>query len=109
MVSGAVGSLVTIRALDTDISGPHQSTLYLDQNPARHRAVHGRRPSLGPVRHLHRLAGEQRAITDPTLIAVPNNFLAHRFRYFAGPNTPAAAAAGLEAQTKSPIQTTVTG
>ena len=48
-------------------------------------------------------------ITDPTLIAVPNNFLAHRFRYFAGPNTPAAAAAGLEAQTKSPIQTTVTG
>jgi hypothetical protein len=48
-------------------------------------------------------------ITDPTLIAVPNNFLAHRFRYFAGPNTPAAAAAGLEAQTKSPIQTAVTG
>ena len=109
MVSGAAGSLVTIRSLDTDISGLVESTLFIDQKTP------GTAPCTGDTSYWGQFGSSTVSpvsnvpITDPTLIAVPNTFLAHRFRYFAGPNTPAAAAAGLEAQTKSPIQTTVTG
>jgi hypothetical protein len=109
MVSGPQGSLITIRTLDTDITGLIESTLYLDQ----------RSPSTAPCTGDGSYWGQNGTstisqvsnvpITDPTLTATPNTFVAHRFRFFTGPGATAAGAAALQAQAKSPIQTSVTG
>jgi hypothetical protein len=48
-------------------------------------------------------------VTDPTLTATPDTFLLHRYRYFAGPNLSASSAAGLDANARNPIETSIAG
>jgi len=48
-------------------------------------------------------------ITDPTLTATPATLVLTRYRYFEGPNLPTTAAATIDTQARTPIQTSVSG
>ena len=54
MVSGAQGSVVTVRTLDTDITGLNVTSVYQDRNPASPAIVHRRRGGVGPERRQRR-------------------------------------------------------
>ena len=109
MVSGAQGSLVTVRSLDTDINGLNATTVYEDSNPASPPQCTGDAAAWGENgMNLTSPAGSV-PITDPTLTATPATLVLTRYRYFEGPNLPAATAASLSAQALTPIQTTVSG
>ncbi len=109
MVSGAQGSVVTTRTLDTDITGLIVTTLYQDRNPASPAQCTGDAAAYGengmnvisPVGNV--------PPTDPTLTATPSTFVVHRYRYFEGPHFSASNAAALDADADNPIQTTVAG
>ncbi len=109
MVSGAQGSVVTTRTLDTDITGLNVTTVYQDRNPASPAQCTGDAAAYGengmnvtsPVGNV--------PVTDPTITATPGTFVVHRYRYFEGPNFSAANAATLDADARNPIQTSVAG
>ena len=109
LVTGAQGSVVTVRTLDTDISGLNVSTVYQDRNPASPAQCTGDAAAWGqngmnitsPVNNV--------PVTDPTLTATPAMFVTHRARYFQGPNLAPATAAAINAQVLAPLQTTITG
>jgi hypothetical protein len=109
MVSGGQGSVVTVRTLDTDISGLNVTTVYQDANPATPAQCTGDAAAYGqnganltsPVNNV--------PVTDPTLSATPGKLVVHRYRYFRGPNLSTADAATLDTQARTPVQLTVTG
>ena len=109
MVSGAQGSLVTIRSLSTDITGLNVSTVYQDHNPASPAQCTGDAAAWGENgMNLTSPVGSV-PITDPTLTSTPANLVLSRYRYFQAPNLSTSSAANLGAQALTPIQTTVTG
>ncbi len=109
MVSGAQGSLVTVRSINTDISGLNATTVYQDSNPASPPQCTGDAAAWGENgTNLTSPVGSV-PITDPTLTATPATLVLARYRYFQAPNLPASSAASLSAQALTPIQTTVGG
>jgi hypothetical protein len=109
MVSGAQGSLVTVRSFDTDISGLNATTVYEDSNPASPSQCTGDAAAWGENgMNLTSPVGSV-PITDPTLTATPATLVLTRYRYFEAPNLPATTAVGLSTQALTPIQTTVSG
>jgi hypothetical protein len=109
MVSGPQGSVVTVRTLDTDITGLNVSTVYQDRSTASPAQCTGDAAAWGqngtnlvsPVNNVTN--------TDPTLGANPPSFLVKRFRYFRGANLPTNVAAILDQQARNPAQVSVTG
>ncbi len=107
MVSGAQGSVVTVRSLDTDISGLNIATVYQDRNPASPAQCTGDSAAWGqngvnlvsPVFNV--------PVTDPTLTATPGTLVVHRVRLFRGANLSPTDATSLETQARNPIQVTV--
>ena len=109
MVSGPQGSLVTVRSLDTNISGLNVSTVYQDSNPASPPQCTGDAAAWGENgTNLTSPVGSV-PITDPTLTATPATLVLTRYRYFQDPNLSTSAAANLSAQALSPAQITVSG
>jgi hypothetical protein len=109
MVSGAQGSLVTVRSVQTDISGLNVATVYEDSNPASPPQCTGDAAAWGENGMNVTSPTGSVPITDPTLTATPATLVLTRYRYFEGPNLPATTAASLSAQALTPIQTTVSG
>jgi hypothetical protein len=109
MVSGAPGSVVTVRTLDTDISGLGIATVYQDRNPASPAQCTGDAAAYGqngvnltsPVNDV--------PVTDPTLTATPATLSTSRYRYFQRPNLSATDAATLDTQARTPLTTVVAG
>jgi hypothetical protein len=109
MVSGAPGSVVTVRTLDTDVDGLNVTSVYQDRNPASPAQCTGDAAAWGqnganltsPVSNV--------PVTDPTLSATPAKLVVHRFRYFRGPNLSTGDAAVLDTQAHTPVAITVTG
>lgn len=108
-VSGAQGSVVTVRSIDTDITGLKVTTVYQDAaapSPAQctgDAAAYGQNGAnlTSPVNNV--------PVTDPTLTATPSSLVVHRARFFRGPNLPTADAAALADQTRNPLQVTIAG
>ena len=110
LVSGAQGSLVTVRTLDTDITGLNVTTVYKDQNPASPAQCTGDAAAWGQNgMNVTSPAGSSVPVTDPTLTATPATFVLHRYRYFQPPNLPTSTAAAIDTQARTPIQATVSG
>lgn len=109
MVSGPQGSLVTVRSLDTDISGLKVSTVYQDSNPASPPQCTGDAAAWGENGMNVTSPVGSVPITDPTLTATPATLVLTRYRYFESPNLSTSAAANLSAQALSPAQITVSG
>ena len=109
MVSGVQGSLVTVRSLDTDISGLNATTVYQDRNPASPPQCTGDAAAWGENGMNVTSPADSVPVTDPTLTATPATLEITRFRYFQAANLPASTAAGLSAQALAPLQTTVSG
>ena len=109
MVSGMQGSVVTVRTLDTDISGLNVTTVYQDRDPASPAQCTGDAAAWGqnganltsPVNNV--------PVTDPTLSATPATLVVHRYRYFRGPKLSTGDAATLDSQARTPLQPTVSG
>jgi hypothetical protein len=109
MVSGAPGSVVTVRTLDTDIRGLLVTSVYQDRSPASPPQCTGDAAAWGqnganltsPVNNV--------PVTDPTLSATPGKLVVHRYRYFRGPNLSPSDAAELDTQARTPVQLSVTG
>jgi hypothetical protein len=112
LVAGPQGAVVTARKLDTDITGLKVSTVYQDHTPAASASpeqctgdgvAYGSNGAnvTSPVNNVPN--------TDPTLSATPNNFVLHRYRYFAGPSTSTTDAAKIEQQALNPIDLSVAG
>ncbi|MGZ6925587.1 MAG: hypothetical protein ACXVJF_02610 [Acidimicrobiia bacterium] len=109
MVSGAQGSVVTVRTLDTDIDSLDIATVYQDRNPASPAQCTGDAAAWGqngvnltsPVNNV--------PVTDPTLSSTPGTLVIHRFRFFRGPELPTDSAAALDQQARTPVETTVAG
>lgn len=109
MVAGASGSLVTVRKLDTDITGLTASTVYEDRNPASPAQCTGDIAAWGQNGENVTSPVNSVPITDPTLTATPASYVVHRYRYLEAPNTSIATAAALAAQVLNPIQISVAG
>ena len=109
MVSGKQGSVVTVRTLDTDITGLNVTSVYQDKNPASPAQCTGDAAAWGqngvnvssPVNSV--------PITDPTLSATPATFVIHRYRFFKAPDLDPAAASTFDTQARAPLQMSVTG
>jgi hypothetical protein len=109
MVSGAQGSVITVRTLDTDITGLAVTSVYQDKNPASPAQCTGDAAAWGqngvnvtsPVNSV--------PVTDPTLSSTPARFVIHRYRYFKGANASPATAAAIDSQVHSSLQLSVTG
>jgi hypothetical protein len=109
MVSGAQGSVVTARTLDTSINGLNVTTVYQDRNPASPAQCTGDAAAWGENGENVTSPVNNVPVTDPTLTATPDTFLIHRYRYFAGPNLAASTAAAYDNDAHNPIQTSVAG
>lgn len=109
MVSGAQGSVVSVRILDTDISQLNVTSVYQDRNPASPAQCTGDAAAWGQNGMNLTSAVGSVPVTDPTLSATPAKLVVDHVRYFRGPNLAPADAATLDAQTRSPLQVTVTG
>ncbi len=109
MVSGAQGSVVTVRSLDTDITGLNVATVYQDAKVPSPAQCTGDAAAWGqngmnltsPVNNV--------PVTDPTLTATPAKLVTQRTRFFRGANLSTTDAASLDTQVRSPIQVTVAG
>jgi hypothetical protein len=109
MVSGARGSVVTVRTLDTDLTGLNVTTVYQDRNPASPAQCTGDAAAWGqngsnltsPVNNV--------PVTDPTLSSTPGKLVVRRVRFFRGPNLSTSDAATLDTQARAPVQTSVSG
>jgi hypothetical protein len=109
MVTGAQGSLVTVRTIDTDITGLNATSVYQDRNPASPPQCTGDAAAWGENgTNLTSPAGSV-PVTDPTLTATPATLVLTRYRYFEAPNLPATTAATIDNEARTPIQTTVSG
>ena len=119
MVSGAAGSLVSVRSASTDIPGLEFSTYYLDQNPASPTPCTGDAAAWGQngVR-VTGPGGGAIACTDPTIYGKSScptvagrstaaTLTSIRQRYFEGPDLPPATAAALASSAANPLVTTV--
>ncbi len=109
MVSGAQGSLVTVRSISTDISGLAATTVYEDSNPASPPQCTGDAAAWGQNGVNLTAPSGSVPITDPTLTATPATLVLTRTRFFQAPNLPASTAATLSQEALSPLQTTVSG
>jgi len=109
MVSGAQGSLVTTRSVQTDISGLAISTYYQDQNPASPVPCTGDAAAWGQNGMTVVGPGGTLPCTDPTTCATANTLGSTRIRYFKRPMLSVSDASNLRQQAISPLQTTVTG
>ena len=109
MVSGAQGSVVTTRSIDTDISGLNATTVYEDRNPASPPQCTGDAAAWGENGMNLTSPTSSVPVTDPTLTATPATLVLTRYRYFEGPNLAASTAATLSSEALTPIQTTVSG
>jgi hypothetical protein len=109
MVSGPQGSVVTVRTLETGITGLDVTTVYQDRSVASPAQCTGDAAAWGqngtnlvsPVNNVPN--------TDPTLGANPPSFLVKRFRYFRGANLPTAVAATIDTHARTPAQISVNG
>ena len=109
MVSGAQGSVVTVRSLDTDITGLNIATVYQDAKVPSPAQCTGDAAAWGqngmnltsPVNNV--------PVTDPTLTANPPKLVTQRSRFFRAANLSTADAASLDTQARNPIQVTVAG
>ena len=109
MVSGAQGSVVTVRSLDTDMSGLNVTTVYQDRNPASPAQCTGDGAAWGqngtnltsPVNNV--------PVSDPTLSSTPGKLVVHQSRFFRGANLSTTDAATLETQVRTPVTVTVAG
>jgi hypothetical protein len=112
MVSGAPGSVVTVRKLDTDITGLNVRSVYQDRTPASSGSPEqctGDGVAYGSNgANVTSPVGDV-PVTDPTLSATPASFVLHRYRYFQGPNASRSTAASLERQALNPVQVGVAG
>jgi hypothetical protein len=109
MVSGPQGSLITVRTLDTSITGLNVSTIYQDANPASPPQCTGDTAAWGQNGvNLTSPAGSV-PVTDPTLTATPATLVLHRDRYFESPGYSTQSAADLDHQVLNPLQTSVSG
>jgi len=109
MVSGPQGSLVTVRTIDTSISGLNATTVYQDRNPASPAQCTGDAAAWGENGFNLTSPVGSVPITDPTLTATPATLVLNRFRYFEPPNLPVASAATIDMEARTPIQTSVSG
>ena len=121
MVSGAAGSVVSVRAAATDIAGLAASTYELDQRPATPAPCTGDTAAWGQNGlQITGAGGASMACTDPTIYgsancpavagrSTANAFTGIRHRYFEAPDLPAATAATLGAQALNPLVATVGG
>lgn len=109
MVTGAQGSVVTVRTLDTSVTGLNVTTVYQDQNPASPAQCTGDAAAWGQNGTNVTSPVNSVPVTDPTLSSTPATFVTHRLRYFRDPHLTPAAAAAINAQALAPVQTTVTG
>lgn len=105
LIQGSAGSLVTIRTLDTDISGLTVRTVYSDRSLAY--------PCTGDTSdwgvnglEINASAGGV-PITDPTLASNAATFVSHRIRYMESPYFEPAKAPSLLAGAQNPIATSV--
>ena len=109
LVQGAAGSLVTVRTLDTDITGLSESTVLTDNSTPTTSPCTGDGAYWGqnginitsPVNSV--------PATDPTLTADPRTFVTKRIRIFQGPTFDAADGPGVNARATHPITAGVTG
>ena len=109
MVSGAAGSVVTVRSLDTDIAGLNVTTVYQDRNPASPAQCTGDAAAWGqnganltsPVNNV--------PVTDPTLSNTPSSLVVRRIRFFRGAGLTTADASAIDAQGRAPVAVTVSG
>ncbi|MEP6624126.1 MAG: hypothetical protein ABJC79_06770, partial [Acidimicrobiia bacterium] len=105
----AQGSVVTVRSVDTDITGLNIGTVYQDAKIASPTQCTGDAAAWGqngvnltsPVNNV--------PVTDPTLSATPAKLVTQRTRFFRDPNLSTTDAASLDSQVSNPIQVTVAG
>jgi hypothetical protein len=109
LVAGAQGSVVTVRKLDTDISGLNVASVYQDRNPASPAQCTGDAAAWGQNGENVTSPVNNVPVTDPTLTATPASFTTYRYRYFAGPNLAPGTAASFNKQALNPVQTSITG
>jgi hypothetical protein len=112
MVSGPQGSVVTVRKLDTSITGLNVTTVYQDHNPASSGSPEqctGDDVAYGSNGENVTSPSFSVPVTDPTLSATPASFVLHRYRYFEAPNTSTTTAGAIENQALNPIHTSVAG
>ena len=109
MVTGAQGSVVTVRQLETDITGLNVTTVYQDRNPASPAQCTGDAAAWGQNGQNVTSPVNNVPVTDPTLTATPATFVTHRFRYFEAPNLTATAAGTIDTQARTPLTTVVSG
>jgi hypothetical protein len=99
--SSAHGSFVTVRSINTNISGLTLSRYYLDQNPASPAPCTGDAAAWGQngIQITSAIA-----CTDPTMSgACSNTLTSTRLRYFEGPNVTAKTAASLRDHALNPL------
>ena len=109
MVAGPQGSVVTVRTLDTDITGLNVTSVYQDRNPASPAQCTGDAAAWGQNGVNVTSPVSSVPVTDPTLSGTPARFIIHRYRYFKGANTSTSTAATLDTQVHSPLQTSIAG
>jgi hypothetical protein len=109
MVSGAAGSLVTTRSLDTSIAGLASSTYYLDQKPASPVPCTGDDTAWGQNGVQVVSPSGLLPCTDPTICANADTLSSTRVRYFEGPDLDRSTAATLATHANQPLDTTVSG
>jgi hypothetical protein len=109
MVAGPQGSVVTVRQLDTDITGLNVTTVYQDRNPASPAQCTGDAAAWGQNGQNVTSPVNNVPVTDPTLNSTPATFVTHRLRYFEAPNLTRSLAAIIDSQGRHPLTTVVTG
>lgn len=108
LVQGAAGSLVTVRTLDTDISGLSESTVHTDNASPATPPCTGDGAYWGQSGIDITSPDGSVPATDPTLTADARTFVTKRIRIFHGPTFTAADAPGVDAQATHPITAVVT-
>ncbi len=101
LVRGPAGSVVTLRRLDTSISGLQLTTTYQDGDNAG--ICTGDATRWGQSGFEVNSPVLNVPVTDPTLSATPASFTTSRTRYFGGPTVTAADAAQLEQRSLRPL------
>lgn len=105
VISGPAGTMITVRSLDTDISGLLLSTTWTDDVATK--KCTGDASTWGQAGFEVRSPVNAVPNTDPTLSANPPHFDSGRVRYFSGPDFPLADAPLLDARANNPLVVTV--
>ena len=109
MVSGPQGSVVTVRTLDTDITGSQRHVRVPGPEPGVARAVHRRRRGVGSERRERHLAGHLRPGHRPDAHRDPRHLRRPSLPLLRRPEPLGDDAAQIDAQARTPLQLTVTG